>query len=295
MTNPNPSASMQDLSVAFAGLVANVAPGLVSVHSGRARSSGFVWQPGLIVTAVEALPEEGELAVMPAGGESVPARLVGSDPGTDVALLRVDRSDLPPVSLGALPVAVGALVLAVGAEDGTPAAALGVVSRAAGPWRSLRGGEIDARIELDLRLRQSAEGSIALDATGQAIGMAVFGPRRRVLVIPSATIERIAPKLESHGHIPRGYLGLGLQAVAVDGGDGSGAMVMSIDPQGPGAAAGVQQGDIIVTWNGEPIRQLQSLLRALGPDSVDQTVTLGLRRGGETKQVPLTIAQRPAS
>jgi S1-C subfamily serine protease len=286
---------MQDLSVAFAGLVANVAPGLVSVHSGRARSSGFVWQPGLIVTAVEALPEEGELAVMPAGGESVPARLVGSDPGTDVALLRVDRSDLPPVSLGALPVAVGALVLAVGAEDGTPAAALGVVSRAAGPWRSLRGGEIDARIELDLRLRQSAEGSIALDATGQAIGMAVFGPRRRVLVIPSATIERIAPKLESHGHIPRGYLGLGLQAVAVDGGDGSGAMVMSIDPQGPGAAAGVQQGDIIVTWNGEPIRQLQSLLRALGPDSVDQTVTLGLRRGGETKQVPLTIAQRPAS
>jgi S1-C subfamily serine protease len=144
-------------------------------------------------------------------------------------------------------------------------------------------------------LRQSAEGSIALDATGQAIGMAVFGPRRRVLVIPSATIERIAPKLESHGHIPRGYLGLGLQAVAVDGGDGSGAMVMSIDPQGPGAAAGVQQGDIIVTWNGEPIRQLQSLLRALGPDSVDQTVTLGLRRGGETKQVPLTIAQRPAS
>jgi S1-C subfamily serine protease len=295
MTKPAPSASMLDLSVAFAGLVANVAPGLVSVHSRRARSSGFVWRPGLIVTAVEALPEEGELAVMLAGGESLSARLVGSDPGTDVALLRVDRSDLPPVSLGASPVAVGALVLAVGAEDGTPAAALGVVSRAAGPWRSLRGGEIDARIELDLRLRQSAEGSVALDAAGQAIGMAVFGPRRRVLVIPSATIERIAPKLESHGHIPRGYLGLGLQAVAVDGCDGPGAMVMSVDPQGPGAAAGIHQGDIIVAWNGEPIRRVQSLLRSLGPDSVGQTVMLGLRRGGELKQVPLTIAQRPAS
>jgi S1-C subfamily serine protease len=286
---------MQDLSGALAGLVANVAPGLVSVHSRRARSSGFVWRPGLVVTAGEALPEEGELAVMLAGGASVPARLVGSDPGTDVALLRIDRSDLPPVSLGALPVAVGALVLAVGAEDGMPAAALGMVACAAGPWRSLRGGEIDTRIELDLRLRQSAEGGVALDATGQAIGMAVFAPRRRVLVIPSATIERIAPDLASHGHIPRGYLGLGLQAVAVDGGDGPGAMVMSVDPQGPGAAAGVQQGDIIVTWNGEPIRQLQSLLRALGPDSVGQTVTLGLRRGGETKQIPLTIAQRPAS
>ena len=72
-------------------------------------------------------------------------------------------------------------------------------------------------------------------------------------------------------------------------------MVMSVDPRGPGAAAGVHQGDIIVAWNGEPIRHVQSLLRALGPDSVGQTVTLGLRRAGETKQVSLTIAERPAA
>ena len=241
------------------------------------------------------MPEEGELAVTFAGGDSVSAQLAGRDPSTDVALLRVDRSDLPPVSLAASAVAAGALAIAVGAEDGTPTAALGVVSRAAGPWRSLRGGEIDARIELDLRLRRSAEGGLALDAAGQAIGMAVFGPRRRVLVIPSATIERVAAKLESHGRIARGYLGLGLQPVAIESGDGSGAMVMSVDPQGPGAAAGVYQGDIIVAWNGEPIRHVQSLLRALGPDSVGQTVTLGLRRAGETKQVPLTIAERPAA
>ena len=295
MTKPTPFAQMQDLSAALAGLVAQAAPGLVSVHSRRSRSSGFVWRPGLIVTADDALPEEGELTVTFAGGDSVAARLVGRDPSTDVALLRVDRSDPPPVSLAASAVATGALAIAVGAEDGTPTAALGVVSRAGGPWQSLRGGEIDARIELDLRLRQSAEGGLALDAAGQAIGMAVFGPRRRVLVIPSTTIERVAAKLESHGRIPRGYLGLGLQPVALEGGDGSGAMVMSVDPQGPGAAAGVHQGDIIVAWNGEPIRQVQSLLRALGPDSVGQTVTLELRRGGETKQVPLTIAERPAA
>ena len=67
---------------------------------------------------------------------------------------------------------------------------------------------------------------------------------------------------------------------------------MSVDPQGPGAAAGVYQGDIIVTWNSEPIRHVHSLLRALGPDSVGRTVTLGLRRAGETKQVPMTIAER---
>ena len=70
-------------------------------------------------------------------------------------------------------------------------------------------------------------------------------------------------------------------------------MVMSVDPQGPGALAGIHQGDILVAWNGEPIRHMRSLLRALGPDSVGQTVTLGLRRAGQTQQLPLTIAERP--
>jgi S1-C subfamily serine protease len=119
-------------------------------------TSGFVWRPGLIVTADEALSEEGEFAVILSGGHTVPAQLVGRDPSTDVALLRVDRSDLRPVPLEAAPVPVGALAIAIAAEDGAPTAALGVVSRSAGPWRSLRGGEIDARIELDLRLRRGA-------------------------------------------------------------------------------------------------------------------------------------------
>jgi S1-C subfamily serine protease len=182
----------------------------------------------------------------------------------------------------------------VGADDGAPTAAFGVVSRSTGPWWSLRSGEIDARIELDLRMRQSAEGGLAIDAAGQAIGMTVFGPRRRVLVIPSATIERVATRLEKHGHIPRGYLGLGFQLVAIEDGK-RGVMVMKVEPKGPAAKAGVHQGDIIVAWNGEPIHHARSLLRALGPDSVGQTITLGLRRGGEAKDVPLTIAERPTA
>jgi S1-C subfamily serine protease len=284
---------LKDLSAALVGLVAGTAPSLVSVSSGRSRSSGFVWRPELIVTADEALSEDAEFTVKLWNGDAVGAQLVGRDPTTDIALLRVDRSDLQPISLTASAVDVGALVIAMGAEDGKPTAALGVVSHTAGAWRSLRGGAIDARIELDLRLRRSAEGGLVLDAAGQSVGMAVFGPRRRVLVIPSTTVERVAAKLESHGHIARGYLGLGLQPVAIDGSDGSGAMVMSVDPKGPGALAGVHQGDILVAWNGEPIRHIQSLLRALGPDSVGQTVTLGLRRAGTTQQVPLTITERP--
>jgi len=294
MTQSAQFSQLQDLSAAFVRLVGKAAPSIVTIKSAHSRSSGFFWRPGLIITAEEALSEEGDFSVTLSSGESLAARLVGRDHTTDIALLRVDRSDLPTIPLETKPVPVGALALAVGAEDGAPTAAMGVVSRSIGPWWSLRGGEINARIELDLRMRQSAEGGLAIDATGRAIGMTVFGPRRRVLVIPSATTERVAARLEKHGHIPRGYLGLGFQLVAIEGGE-RGVMVMNLEPQGPGAKAGVHQGDIIVTWNGEPIRHVRSLLRALGPDSVGQTVTLGLRRGGETKNVPLTIGERPTT
>jgi S1-C subfamily serine protease len=294
MTQSAQSSQIQDLSTAFARLVEITAPGIVAVKSARSRSSGFFWRGGLIVTAEEALSEEGDFTVTLPSGESLAARLVGRDHTTDIAVLRVDRSDLPPVPLETQTVSVGALAIAVGAEDGTPTAALGMISRSTGPWWSLRGGEINARIELDLRMRQSAEGGVAIDAAGRAIGMTVFGPRRRVLVIPSATIERVAARLEKHGRISRGYLGLGFQVVAIEGG-GRGLMIMKVEPQGPGAKAGVHQGDIIVTWSGEPIRDVRSLLRSLGPDSVGQTVTLGLRRGSETRSVALTIGERPTA
>ncbi len=292
MSKPTSFTEMQDLSSTLASLVARAAPSVVSLSSSRSRSSGFIWRSGLVVTADEALSEDGEYSVGLWNGDSVAARLVGRDPSTDIALLRIDRSDLEPISPTAVALDVSALAIAVGAEEGTPTAALGVVSRSAGPWRSLRGGEIDARIELDLRLRKSAEGGVVLNAAGQSVGMAVFGPRRRVLVIPSKTIEPVAAQLESHGHIPRGYLGLSLQPVALDGEEGSGAIVLRVDPKGPGSLAGLYQGDVLVAWNGEPIRHMRPLLQALGPDSVGQTVTLGIRRAGQTRQVAVTIMER---
>ena len=171
-----------------------------------------------------------------------------------------------------------------------PTAALGVTSLIGGPWRSLRGGDIDARVELDVSLPHSHQGGLALDASGDAIGMAVRGARR-VIVIPSVTIERVAGKLETHGRVARGYLGLGLQPVKLD--DGVGAMVMSVDKSGPSAAAGIRQGDVIVGWNDEKLSGVRPLLRSLGPDSVGSVVNLSVRRGGEPMRLTLTIGERP--
>jgi S1-C subfamily serine protease len=286
------STAIQDLSATLEGTVAQLAPSVVSVASHRMQASGFVWRPGLVVTSDEGLAEEGEVRVTLPGGEEVAARIAGRDPGTAVALLRVERTDLRPVAMAAAVPPPGALVLVVGAEAGTPTAALGAVAVSKGPWQSLRGGEIDARVELDLSLRATAEGGLAVNAAGQAFGMTVFAPRRRVLVIPSVTIGRVAAKLEAHGRIARGYLGLALRPVTAEGG-GSGIMVMSVDPDGPGAAADIHQGDVLVSWDGKPIGKLQPLLRSLGPDSVGRVLAVELRRGGRPHQAQLRIAERP--
>ncbi|WP_426959604.1 S1C family serine protease [Muricoccus radiodurans] len=286
--------ALVDLSRALSAVVASVAPSLVAVGAGRSRASGFVWKPGLVVTADEALGEDGEVHATLPDGRVVAAQRVGRDPSTDIALLRVPELTAPPVALVPADPVTGALALAVGARNARPVAALGVVSLVDGPWRSLRGGRIDALIRLDLRLPGSSEGGLALDAEGRAFGMTVLGPRRRTLVIPAATIERIAPLLETRGRVARGYLGLGMQAVPLDGG-GTGVMVMGVDPKGPGAAAGIRQGDIVTAWNGQPVDGVRGLIRALGPESVGTALTLTLRRGGAELQAAVTVAERAAS
>jgi S1-C subfamily serine protease len=292
MSQPEPN-PLQDLSDALSDIVARAAPSVAAVHASHSRSSGFVWRSGLIVAADEAVAEDADVCVVLPGGETVAATVVGRDPTTDVALLRIERSDLSPVALQSVQMKAGALALTVGSSRGAPISALGTIAFAGERWRSLRGGEIDARIELDIALRRMGEGGLALDASGRVFGMAVSGPRRRVLVIPAATIERVAGTLLTHGRIARGYLGLGLQSIRLDDDQRTAVMVMNVDPNGPGARGGLQQGDVILKWNDQSIGDMRMLLRALGPDSVGTRVNLGLRRGGAPVEASVNVSERP--
>ena len=287
-------AQLLGLSSALTKLVADAALSLVTVASHRSRAAGFVWKDGFVVTPDETLADEGDVSVRLPNGETVPATIAGRDHTTDVALLRLDTKGAARAKFAQAVPPVGSLAVAVSSDDGAPSATLGLVSLSGGAWRSLRGGDIDARVELDVRLRRGTQGGLALGPDGAAFGMVVAGARRRVLVIPSATIARVAARLETHGRVARGYLGLSLQPVRLEQ-DGVGAMVMSVDGTGPGAAAGVRQGDVIVSWNGEALRGVRALVRALGPDSVGKTAELALRRGGEPVTTKLTIGERPAA
>jgi S1-C subfamily serine protease len=288
---PEPSILSQ-LSSAIVETAAGAAPGIVEVASHRSLASGFVWREGLVITADETLAEEGEVMIEFADGSQHHVTVIGRDPSTDIALLKVEGVKTKPAALTDDMPRVGALVVVAAAAESAPLVSFSSIAAAGPAWRSMRGGQIDARIELDLRLRRRAEGGLALDADGRAIGMAVRGPRGRTLVIPSATVERVGSLLLQHGRIPRGYVGLGLKEVGVAA-DRFGAMVMSVDPEGPGAAANVLQGDIILSWNGTPVRSVNALVRTLDHQSIGQEIALVLRRAGHGLDATLTIGTRP--
>ena len=288
-----------------AQLVERTGSSIVAVHGGgRGSSSGIHWRSGLIVTAEEVLERDEDVKVTLPSGRLVEASLAGRDPSTDVAVLRFQPDGLPAASTAdAAPLRPGHVVLAVGNYEGAPIASLGVVATVGGPWHSLRGGTIDNLIRVDLVLSRAAEGGALIDAQGHVVGMAVLGPRRRVLAIPTSTIDRVVDQLLAKGHVFRGYLGAGLQPLrrgrpshdTQPAGSGRGVLVVSIDPDGPAARAGLLVGDIIMTWNAKPIDRVRDVMHLLGVDSVGATVDLQLIRGGAPMTLKVALGERPVA
>lgn len=287
-----------------AQLVERTAAGVVAVHGGgRRSSSGIHWRAGIIVTAEEVLERDEGIQITLAGGRVVDATLAGRDPTTDVAVLRFQPDGLAAAqTIDAASLRAGNIVLAVGNHRGVGVASLGIVAVAGGAWHSARGGAIDSLIRLDMGLSLAAEGGALVDAQGRVVGMAVLGPRRRVLAIPTATIDRVVDQLLAKGHVFRGYLGAGLQPVrlgrAPDAANdalpagGRGVLVVSLDPAGPAARAGLMIGDIVTAWNAKPVDRVREIMRLLSPDSVGQTIDLGLLRGGAPTALKVVIGER---
>jgi S1-C subfamily serine protease len=284
----------------LAALVDSAAHSIVAVRGERRGSiSGIHWRPGIVVTAEEALERDEEIALALPDGRQVAATLAGRDPSTDVAVLRFPPDGIPIAELAdAATLRAGHVVLAVGRYEGSPVASQGIVGFAGPAWQSLRGGTIDRFLRLDLTLSPVAEGGALVDAAGHVLGMTVLG--RRALAIPASTIDRAVDQLLAKGHVARGYLGAGLQRVRLGrrrdeaGAEPArGVLVVSLDPDGPAAHAGLVVGDIITAWNGSPVTRVREVMRHLGTDSVGTSVELKLLRGGNPTVISITIGERP--
>ncbi len=295
---------LDQLSTALGGRVA-AARGLVAgiAVRGQPQRSGTLWRQDVVVASEQALPDSREAEVALADGGTFAARIVGRDPGTNIAVLRFDGGPAAALPAPQAPPEPrpGALVLALAADGaGRVAARLGAVHAVGPAWHSRAGGRVDRRILLDIRLGSREEGGPVLDAAGRLLGISTLGPRRRVLVIPAATVERVLEPLLATGRVERGWLGAAVQPVLVpealqaEIGRALGLIVIGVTRDGPAAQAGVLAGDILVGVDGAAVGSPAELAARLDEASVGTRVELRLIRAGALQSIAVTIGARPA-
>lgn len=299
------STELIELSNALAQATDRAAASVVAIHTERrGSSSGIVWRPGVIVTSEHALRRDDEIQVTLPDGRVVPATLVGRDPATDIAVLKcAEASGAAPEFGDAAAVKPGSITLVVGrTRVSGPVAALGVVSLVAADRHTWTGTSLVPYIRLDVGIQPTAIGGAVIDAQGKTVGLATprfarFG----AIAVPVASIDKIADILLQMGHIPRGYLGVGLQPVRlpetlrekIPWEEKSAAIVMDVHPGGSADKAGVVIGDIIISLGGHPVIRLEDIQSHLSGDAIGKTLPLKFVRGGAIHEGSIVVAERP--
>jgi serine protease Do len=286
--------SLTNLSDELAGVVERAGSSVVAVYGGgRMPSSGVHWSPGLIVTADHSLRRDEEIRVGLADGRTIAAELAGRDPGTDLAVLKIDAGSLPAFSNSrSTQVKNGNIVLAIGRHrDIGVCASMGIVSVVGPGYQTWRGGKLDSFLRLDLELYPGCSGALVVDSTGQAVGVASsVHSRIAPVAIPAATVDRVTAELARRGYVARGYLGVGMQPVALP--DGAGLIVVSVEKGSPAAKAGFVIGDILLALEGKPVRDTRDVQMFLLSDNIGKPVAASILRGGEKKEVALTVGEK---
>jgi len=288
---------LQTLSDNLAAAAERVGRRVVAIRARRRiPSSGILWRDGVVVTAQHTIQREEDIVITLPDGTDVPATLVGRDPGSDLAALRLAPTNVPPGALDVAPldaIRAGSLVLALGRPGAELTAALGLVSAVGDPWRTWHGGRIDRLIRLDIGIYDGFSGGPLVDAEGRVLGVNTSTLLRGApTAVPAATVERVLGQLLEHGHVPTGYLGVGMQTVALSE-QSTGLMVMSVDPAGPARRGGVLLGDVITAIDDKAVSDPADVLAHLDAGQVGKPARLGLVRAGQSTSVTVTVGDRP--
>ncbi len=307
-TQAQPSALSQ-FSDQLASVVEQAARSIVTVAARpRQTATGLIWRAEtetIILTADHVIEREDEINVTLPDKREVKAQLIGRDPSTDLAALR-----LPDVNLSTEHVPadtsehlrVGHLVLAIGrpASDG-PRVSFGAVSSMDGPRRSWQGNEIEGVIYPDVTLYPGFSGGPLVDLSGRVVGLNSSQlTRQNSSALPVATLRRVANALVQHGRVQRGYLGVGTQqaplpaalAHKVGSTQQAALLIITVEPGSPAEQAGLLMGDLLVSLGSQPTTDGATLRAQLGAERLGQSIPAKILRGGEPRDITITVAER---
>jgi len=292
MAQPN---VLHTLDQALAAAVAAAAPSTLNVDRGHGGGgTAIAWSADLAISASFHTPDRTKVGIATPDGklDERDAEVIGRDPGTDVAVLRVAGGGLGPATFRELAgLAVGNLGLALGRPGRTVRASLRAIGVLGPALETPHGGTLDHYIETDRQVPRGFAGGPLVDADGAVIGMNTRTLLRGTdLAIPTVTLRRVVAELIAHGGIRRGYLGVGAYPAHLPNG-GKGALVASLDDGGPAATAGVLVGDVLLEIDGVAIDGPDSL-RATLAGRPGKSVVIALSRGGTRAEVTAVIGSR---
>jgi S1-C subfamily serine protease len=309
---PDEAAALDAFSQVVVRVADDLRPAVVNLRVGRGRQmgsgSGVLFSPeGYLLTNHHVVGDADKVRVRLHDGQEVTGRVVGNDPWTDLALVRVDGETFPYATLGdSAKLRVGQLVVAIGSPLGFESTVTaGVVSAVGRTLRSITGHLVDNVIQTDAALNPGNSGGPLVDSRGRVVGIntAVIQPAQGIcFAIPVNMAKDILPSLLRHGRVIRGYLGLhGRQVpIPMDVGRrvgiemGTGVEVLALEPGGPADSAGLEIEDVVVSFGEESVASVDDLHRLLTQHPVGQAVTMSLIRDGQRIERRVVPGEYPA-
>jgi S1-C subfamily serine protease len=276
-------------------------PGLPSLQV-RAAASGFVIdRDGHVVTNEHVVAGAKTIRVKLHGGKIVSARVVATDPSTDLAVLEIDvpASELSPLAFGnSAAVQPGEPVIAIGSPFGLAGSvSAGIVSGVGRRIQAPNGAAITDAIQTDAPINQGNSGGPLLDLRGLVIGVTAqietsSGGNEGVgFAIPADTVERVVSALIEHGKVEHGFLGVRIAPTL----SGTGALIASVEPGSPAARAGLQAGDVVVALDGKAIGSADDLSAGIAAHGPGDRVVLKVKRGAATNTIEVRLGSRSTS
>jgi len=290
---------LQKFSDGLAAAVEKAAQSTVTVDArGRIPATGIVWSAdGEILTADHVIQRDESINVTLPDGTTHAAKVLGRDPGSDLALLKIEGAKGLAVPEWAEAVKVGNLIFAVGRPEDLQAT-LGSVVALGGPVRG-RFRYLEAYIQTDVTMYPGFSGGPLVDASGRVAGLNSSALARGAsIAVPVAVARTLTDALRRDGHIQRGFLGVSTQPVrlaeniAAQLKQQSGLMIIGAEKDSPAEKAGLMQGDVLVSLGGQTVTDIEALQTALGLGTVGKTVTVKVVRGGELKDIPVMVGER---